>query len=166
MHKHLLIYFVLFAGFAFSQGKVRIPPTYCPSKPFNPITVKHNDTIVSLAAVGIIKPEFPGGINAFYKSFGAAFKMPTEKPDLTGRIFVSFVVRKDGSMSDIRILRDLGYGTGAEAIRVIKKMTKWKPAQYQGKAVHCDYSLPIKIPYEPFKPSISKLKVVEIPDKH
>jgi periplasmic protein TonB len=111
--------------------------------------IQHDENYIYNAAELEQLPTFPGGLQAFYKIFAADFKMPADKPDLTGRIFVTFVVEKDGMLSDIKILRDLGYGTGAEAVRVIKKLPKWIPGYQNGKAVRCQYSIPIRVPYVP-----------------
>mgnify|MGYP003411423114 CR=1 FL=1 len=64
---------------------------------------------------------------------------------LKGKVFVSFVVEKDGSLTDIKVIRDIGYGTGKEAIRVLKQCPKWNPGEQNGKKVRVLYSLPINI---------------------
>jgi protein TonB len=64
---------------------------------------------------------------------------------LRGKVIVSFVVEKDGSIVDVKVIKDLGYGTGAEAIRVLKLSPKWTPAMQDGKPVRVMYSLPITI---------------------
>ncbi len=163
MNNFLIIGFLLFAGFAFGQGFPKPKPTVCPGTPFQPFTVKDKDTLFSAAAKGLTKPEFPGGLSNFYKLFAAEFKVPAENPDMKGRIFLKFVVEKDGSITNIKLLRDLGMGTGKEAIRVLRQLPKWKPALYNQKSVRCDFSLPIKIPYE--TPVASQLKIEEIQDK-
>ncbi len=88
-------------------------------------------------------PEYPGGINRFYKFVGDNF----EKPELnisTASVIMSFVIEKDGSMSDIKVLRSPGYGLDREAIRVLKSSrTKWKPGIKDGKPVRTLYTLPI-----------------------
>ena len=61
-------------------------------------------------------------------------------------VSVSFVIEKDGSMTDIKVLRNPGYGLDKEAIRVLKALkTKWKPGVKNGKYVRTQYTLPIKI---------------------
>lgn len=90
-----------------------------------------------------VRPDFPGGIQKFYDFVGKNYRAPEE--DIKGKIFVQFVVEKDGSLTDIKVVRDLGYGTGAEAIRVLKKSPKWKPGIQNGRAVRVLYSLPISI---------------------
>jgi periplasmic protein TonB len=64
---------------------------------------------------------------------------------LKGKVYVTFVVEKDGSLTDIKVLRDIGYGTGKEAIRVLSKCPKWMPGEQNGKKVRVLYSLPITI---------------------
>ena len=91
-------------------------------------------------------PEFPGGMKKFYTFVGRNF----EKPDLdiskTMKVYVYFVIEKDGSMSDIKVLKDPGYGLGKEAIRVLKSLkTKWEPGIINGKSVRTSYNLPIVV---------------------
>ena len=107
----------------------------------NPIAIE--DQIYNTSGVDI-KPEFEGGMEKFYKFIGQNFKVPDEE-DLRGKIFVSFVVEKDGSLGDIKVIRDIGYGTGNEAIRVLKICPKWKPGELNGKKVRVLYSMPINI---------------------
>lgn len=90
------------------------------------------------------KPEYPGGIEAFYKFVGTNFKAPDEE-GLKGKVYVTFIVEKDGSLSDFKILRDIGHGTGEEAIRVLKLSPNWSPGEVKGVAVRTMYSLPITI---------------------
>jgi protein TonB len=91
-------------------------------------------------------PEFPGGIKKFYTYVGNNFEKPELETENAIRVSVSFVIEKDGSMTDIKVLKDPGYGLGAEAIRVLKSLkTKWSPGMYEGKAVRTSYNLPITI---------------------
>ncbi|MFV8270806.1 energy transducer TonB [Flavobacterium sp. GT2N3] len=91
-----------------------------------------------------VKPDFPGGINKFYKFVGDNYQTP-EEDGLKGKVYVTFVVEKDGSLTDIKVIRDIGYGTGKEAIRVLKKSPRWSPGVQNGKPVRVLYSLPITI---------------------
>ncbi|MDR6846647.1 energy transducer TonB [Flavobacterium granuli] len=91
-------------------------------------------------------PEFPGGIKKFYTYVGNNFDSSDLETENAIRVSVSFVIEKDGSMTDIKVLKDPGYGLGAEAIRVLKSLkTKWSPGMYEGKAVRTSYNLPITI---------------------
>ena len=94
------------------------------------------------------KPEFPGGIMEFYKFVGNNFKTP-EQPNLKGKVYITFIIEKDGSLSDIKNLRDIGYGTGEEAIRVLKISPRWIPGKMNGVPVRVMYSLPITLHSKP-----------------
>jgi protein TonB len=105
--------------------------------------VEEDNNIYNTAGIEV-KPDFPGGLEKFYKFIGKNFQVPEEE-GLKGKIFVTFVVEKDGSLTDIKVLRDIGYGTGKEAIRVLKSCPKWNPGEQNGKKVRVLYSLPISI---------------------
>lgn len=105
--------------------------------------VEEDNNVYNTAGIEV-KPDFPGGIEKFYKFVGNNYKAPEEE-GLKGKVYVTFVVEKDGSLTDIKVLRDIGYGTGAEAIRVLKKCPRWTPGEQNGKKVRVLYSLPITI---------------------
>jgi periplasmic protein TonB len=88
------------------------------------------------------QPEYPGGMAAFYTFIGKNYVYPKGR-DIQGKIIVSFVVEKDGWLSDFRIIRDLGFDTGGEAIRVLKRCKRWKAGVQNGRKVRCSYVLPI-----------------------
>lgn len=94
-----------------------------------------------------VQPSFPGGLPAFYKWVGANYRYPqmAKEQGVSGAIHVSFVVERDGSLTDIKVLRDLKYGTGEEAVRLLKSSPKWKPGIQNGRPVRVSYSLPIKL---------------------
>ncbi|MEO7975667.1 energy transducer TonB [Flavobacterium sp.] len=94
-------------------------------------------------------PEFPGGMSKFYTYVGNNFNRPELDADRTMRVYVSFVIEKDGSMTDIIVKQDPGYGLGKEAIRVLKSLkTKWTPGMINSKPVRTAYNLPITIKVE------------------
>lgn len=94
-------------------------------------------------------PEFPGGLGKFYTFVGNNFEKPEIETEKTVNVVVSFVIEKDGSMTDIQVKRDPGYGLGKEAIRVLKSLkTKWTPGMIDGKAVRTAYNLPIVVKME------------------
>ena len=107
------------------------------------VVEENTNEIYNVAGIEV-KPDFPGGMDKFYKFVGNNYKTPEEE-GLKGKVYVTFVVEKDGSLTDIKVLRDIGYGTGAEAIRVLKKCPKWTPGEQNGKKVRVLYSLPITI---------------------
>ncbi|WP_343695498.1 energy transducer TonB [Flavobacterium sp.] len=91
-------------------------------------------------------PEFPGGIKKFYTYVGNNFTKPELDAERTLRVYVSFVIEKDGTMTDIVVKNDPGFGMGKEAVRVLKSLkTKWAPGILNGKAVRTSYNLPITI---------------------
>jgi hypothetical protein len=104
----------------------------------------NNDNIIFNSSEIEVKPDFPGGIEKFYRYIGKNFQVPDEK-GLNGKVFVSFVIEKDGSLTDIKVIRDIGFGTGQEAVRVLESCPRWIPAEQNGKKVRVLYSLPINI---------------------
>lgn len=118
-----------------------VPPPI--SKTFNNQFNDSNGTIYSNAGIEK-RPDFPGGMQEFYKYIATNYKTPNVA-GLSGKVYVSFVVEKDGSLDDIKIIRDIGHGTAEEAIRVLSNSPKWIPGEQQGKKVRVLYSLPINI---------------------
>jgi protein TonB len=93
-----------------------------------------------------VQPEFPGGMAAFYKYVNNNFRIPELDQNMQAKIYVSFVVEKDGSLTAIKVLRDPGYGLGKEAERVLKALKiKWQPGIQNGKPVRASFNLPITI---------------------
>ena len=91
-----------------------------------------------------MRPEFIGGVGAFYKFVGSKFRSP-EKPKIKGKLIVQFIVETDGTLSTFKVTKDLGYGTAEEAIRVLQMSPIWKPGEKDGQAVRSLYLLPITI---------------------
>ncbi len=89
---------------------------------------------------------FPGGDAALYDYIAQHLHYPDEARDshITGTVVVKFVVEEDGSIGDVALLREIGGGCGKEAVRVVKSMPKWEPSKQGGKAVRCEYTLPIR----------------------
>ncbi len=106
--------------------------------------VEEDNNIYNTAGIEV-KPDFPGGIEKFYKFVGKNFSHPEDEDFPGGRVLVSFVVEKDGSLTDVKVTRDAGYGTGKEALRVLRSCPKWNPGEQNGKKVRVQYSLPIMV---------------------
>lgn len=88
----------------------------------------------------------PGGMAGFTKTFISRFRTPDIDSSVKKiQVIVKFIVEKDGSLTDITVLRDPGYGAGKEAVRVLQNMPKWKPAVQNGKNVRSQFTLPITI---------------------
>ncbi len=104
-----------------------------------------DNNVYSLAGLQV-QPEFPGGIGAFNNFVKKNLRLPEVDQDLNAKIFVSFVVEKDGTLTDIKAVRDPGYGLGKEAVRVLKSLKiKWSPGIQNGKPVRASFTLPISI---------------------
>ncbi len=103
-----------------------------------------DDTLLVFSVVED-EAEFPGGIEALGKFLASNIKYPqgAKEEKITGKVIITFVVEKDGSINEIKILRDIGYGCAEEAKRVVKLMPKWKPAKQRGKAVRQQFVLPV-----------------------
>ena len=91
------------------------------------------------------QPGFPGGMDKFYAYLHKAVRYPpmAQENNIQGKVFLSFVVEKDGSLTDIKVERKLGGGTDEEAIRVLKASPKWTPGIQNGKPVRVKYNIPI-----------------------
>lgn len=121
--KHILtvfFFFILHSGF--SQG------------------IK-NDSIYKQKDLDV-EAEFNVNKLTLFKFVGTNFKAP---PDVTGKMYVEFVVEVDGTLSNIYVKKNLGPAASAEAIRVLKTSPIWKPGQKDGRAVRSLYVLPILI---------------------
>ena len=90
-------------------------------------------------------PEYPGGMRAGLEFMARNLRYPTKAQEVgkQGRVIVQFVVRKDGSLSDFKVLRPVDPWLDAEAIRVISTMPKWKPGMQDGKPVSVKFTLPV-----------------------
>ena len=90
-------------------------------------------------------PKFPGGEDALmdYVSKNVVYPKEAQEKGISGRVFVGFIVEKDGSVSDVKVLRGIGGGCDEEAVRVISGLPKWKPGKQEGKPVRVSYQMPI-----------------------
>ncbi len=166
MKKLSLLFVILFISISFGQAK-KEETIVEPSLVKEDITTRHignnikgnpdseddviiqavidedDNTIYNTAGIEI-KPEFPGGSAKMFEFIDKNFIKP-EGEVIKGKVYVTSVIEKDGTLSNIKVLRDLGYGTGKEAIRVLKMMPKWSPGEQNGRKVRCTYSFPISI---------------------
>ncbi|MCF8379180.1 MAG: energy transducer TonB [Bacteroidales bacterium] len=90
-------------------------------------------------------PGFPGGDEARMKYLYDNIEYPqmARESGIQGRVFVTFVVERDGHITDVRVLRGIGGGCDEEAIRVIKNMPNWVPGKQRGKPVRVQFNMPI-----------------------
>jgi protein TonB len=91
-------------------------------------------------------PSFPGGEAELFKYLGKSIKYPQMAQDasISGVVYVTFVVGKDGKISDAKVLRGIGGGCDEEALRVVRAMPTWKAGKQRGKPVTVQYNLPIR----------------------
>lgn len=90
-------------------------------------------------------PQFPGGQEALYKWLEENIKYPklAKENGIEGKVYVTFVIEKDGSITNAKLLRDIGGGCGAEAVRAVKTMPRWIPAKQRGETVRFQFNLPV-----------------------
>jgi TonB family protein len=93
------------------------------------------------------KPEPVDGITHFYKYIGSNFNYTkaSKLHKIKGRIVLSFIVEKDGTLAEIRVIKGLGFGLDEEAVRVVSSYKKWIPGSQRGRKVRVMYSLPINL---------------------
>ncbi|WP_162926889.1 energy transducer TonB [Flavobacterium psychrotrophum] len=128
--------FILFAGAASAQQI---------TDPSKTSALPLADYIASTSVLDV-QPGYPGGIKEFYSFIGDNFHVPDVDKEMQAKILLSFVVEKDGTLTDIKVLRDPGYGMGDEAVRVFKLCPeKWTPGYKEGLPVRCSYVIPITI---------------------
>ena len=90
-------------------------------------------------------PEFPGGLKEFYKYLAGALRYPfaERRYGIQGRVFLQMIIEKDGTVSNVKVMRSLSPPLDAEAVKVLSESPKWIPGLLNGKAVRVVYSMPI-----------------------
>jgi len=91
-------------------------------------------------------PSFPGGTSELMKYLYKNLRYPllAKETGIQGKVFVTFVVEKDGSVTDVRVLRGIGGGCDEEAIRVVENMPSWIPGRQRNIPVRVSFNLPVK----------------------
>ena len=90
-------------------------------------------------------PQYPGGLAAMLKYIRENIKYPEQamKERIQGRVTVSFIIEKDGSISDVKAVRSVHPLLDKEAVRVVESMPKWSPGKHNGKPVRVRFNLPV-----------------------
>jgi len=93
-----------------------------------------------------VMPEYPGGQQALYTYIATNIKYPAEAKtnNIKGTVYITYIIEKDGSVSNVEIKKGIGGGCDEESARVIKGMPKWSPGLQEGKPVRVQFTLPIK----------------------
>ena len=119
-----------------SEIAVAAPPP--PPAPKPEVSTKVFDVVEEM-------PSFPGGQGALMSYLASNIKYPVvaQENGVQGRVIVSFVVERDGSISDVRVARSVDPSLDREAQRVVKSMPRWKPGKQNGSAVRVKYTVPV-----------------------
>jgi TonB family protein len=117
-----------------------------PKKPTEALVDSSNQVKSKLFLVVEEMPKFLGGEKAMYKYIAENIKYPekAKKDGIEGRVFVSFIVEKDGSVSEVELLRGIGSGCDEAALDVIRNMPQWNPGKQHGQPVRVQYRMPVK----------------------
>ena len=107
------------------------------------------DTVVFIDSIFEVveeSPSFPGGVAKLYEFLSKQLRYPemAKENGIQGKVFVQFVVCKDGSIKDVKVIKSIHNTLDKEASRVVKRMPKWSPGKQRGKAVNTKFTLPIK----------------------
>jgi TonB family protein len=131
-----------------ASGSVVIQPEFSfqplPQPP--PPPVDHENQDDQIFSVVENPPTYPGGEEARIRFLQEKVRFPSEARDagLQGTVFISFVIEKDGSISDAKVERGVGESLDQEALRVVKAMPNWNPGRQRGQAVRVQYTMPIR----------------------
>ena len=106
---------------------------------------ENKDVTLQIVAFPDVEAEFPGGNVALMKYISQNIIYPEKSLDITGRIYVSFIVNTDGHVSDVKVERGLNKEFDQMAKKLVENMPNWKPAEINEKAVKSRMSLPISI---------------------
>ena len=130
MKRILLLIFIFFPVFLCrAQDETEIIP---------PEEIIYKDSVVD------VQPEFPGGIEDCYKYFAKNIVLP-KVSGLVDKVVLTFIVERDGTLTDIRVIHDAGFGTGEQVAALLETGPKWIPASKDGKKVRVFQRLPIAI---------------------
>lgn len=104
-----------------------------------------DNTVYDVFVALEVQPTFPGGMDKFYKYLSKNIRYPAMAQDnnIQGKVYLSFIIEKNGSLTDIKVERKLGYGTDEEAVRVLSGSPKWVAGVQNGKFVRVKYNIPI-----------------------
>ena len=110
-----------------------------------PAPVEEEEVTNEIFTVVEDMPAFPGGDAALLKFIGSNLKYPViaQENGIQGRVIVSFVIERDGSVADAVVVRGIDPSLDKEALRVVKSMPKWTPGKQRGKPVRVKYTLPV-----------------------
>ena len=90
-------------------------------------------------------PKYPGGTEKMFEFIADNLRWPGDDDScIQGRVVVSFIVEKDGSLTDVKVIKSVDPAFDKEAVRVVKSMPKWEPGMWRGKPARVHYCIPIR----------------------
>ena len=107
-------------------------------------------------------PSFPGGNVSKWIAKNVKYPVLAMENGIQGKVFIQFVIERDGSITDVKVVRGVDASLDKEAVRVVQSMPKWKPGKQRGKPVRVAYTLPINSSYR----TISRLSIKFIKGCH
>ena len=118
------------------------PPTEASTAVTKVLEIEEDNTAFITVEV---QPSFMGGNSEMYKFLGKNLKYPTaaQRANIQGKVFLSFIVEKDGSITDIETMKGIGFGCDEEAMRVVKLMPKWIAGKQNGRNVRVKFTIPV-----------------------
>ncbi len=133
----ILLVMILTASLTYAQDIIT-------GTPYNP----KKETIYSTAGLKV-KPEYPGGTQALIKYFHSKFDKTKVKNQSkrTVRLFVSFVIEKNGSVSEVKISNPADEDINSQVIKILKLQPNWKPGSKEGKTIRARFTLPLTIDF-------------------
>ncbi len=116
--------------------------TYVPPPPPKP---KQEEVTEEIFVVVEEQPEYPGGQTAMMRFLSDNIRYPViaQENGIQGRVICNFVVERDGSITDVQVVRGVDPSLDREAVRVIQQMPRWKPGKQRGQAVRVRFTLPV-----------------------
>ncbi len=115
---------------------------------FTPIMIEEEEEFDEEVIFQVVEdqPEFPGGEAARQQFLEQNLRYPqmAREAGIQGTVFVTFVVERDGSVTDVRVLRGIGGGCDEEAVRVVSMMPRWTPGRQRGQPVRVQFNMPIR----------------------
>jgi TonB family protein len=132
---------IVVVGYAIAEEKPKIPAS--PPSPPPPPPAQPTDDVIFVVVEKM--PQYPGGDSELFNYLSQNIKYPVEaqKAGIQGRVICQFIVEKDGTISNVKVVRSVDPNLDAEAVRVIKAMPNWQPGEQKGQKVNVEYTLPI-----------------------
>lgn len=120
---------------------------YTEVQEFTPIIVEEEEIAEDVIFTVVEdQPSFPGGEEARIRYLQENLRYPqmAREAGIQGTVFVTFVVERDGSVTDVRVIRGIGGGCDEEAVRVVRNMPRWQPGRQRGQPVRVQFNMPIR----------------------